>query len=155
MTEIGGGHIFDVFQYYVKSDLDFGKVTRDDSLVTLMSMPCWIFPKKNIFEFNRHLEKTVGNNILQLSVHWSELWCHVIILINSGLAQAFSSGELIINETPCNKISPPVSPQLVCDDVMCCGQSLSRPRVTRHTPSCHRVTFLILHAGSWLPLPQT
>ena len=40
VTEIGGGHIFDVFQYYVKSDLDFGKVTRDDSLVTLMSKSC-------------------------------------------------------------------------------------------------------------------
>lgn len=38
VTEIGGGHIFDVFQYYVKSDLDFGKVTLDDSPVTLMSM---------------------------------------------------------------------------------------------------------------------
>ena len=38
VTEIGGGHIFDDFQYYVKSDLDFGKVTRDDSPVTLMSM---------------------------------------------------------------------------------------------------------------------
>ena len=40
VTEIGGGHIFDVFQYYVKSDLDFVKVTADDSLVTLMSMSC-------------------------------------------------------------------------------------------------------------------
>ena len=40
VTEIGGGHIFDVFQYYVKSDLDFVKVTRDDNLVTLMSMSC-------------------------------------------------------------------------------------------------------------------
>ena len=40
VTEIGGGHIFDVFQFYVKSDLDFVKVTKDDSPVTLMSMSC-------------------------------------------------------------------------------------------------------------------
>ena len=40
VTEIGGGHIFDVFQYYVKSDLDFVNVSPHDNLVTLMSMSC-------------------------------------------------------------------------------------------------------------------
>ena len=40
VTEIGGGHISDVFQYYVKSDLDFVNVNFHDNLVTLMSMSC-------------------------------------------------------------------------------------------------------------------